>query len=485
MEILHAGKLSKEAQLLLALPPKVLQFGTGVLLRGLPDYYIHLANQRGVFNGRIVVVKSTDKGSTEAYERQQNLYTHWMRGVVDGETRDDHYINASIYAVHNAVQEWEMILKYAEMPSMEVIISNTTEAGIRLQDDQVHAAPPHTFPGKLLSFLYHRYRTFSGDPTRGMVIVPTELITDNGQVLLSVLLELAHQHGFETAFIDWLENANMFCSSLVDRIVPGAVSASEVPALDYQDDLMIMSEPYGLWAIETQDPRVHEVLSFADEQAGVILAPDISRYRERKLRLLNGVHSFSCGIALLAAHATVLFSMRQDWMVTYMTVLMKTEISPLLVKSGISQQESEAFGDQVLDRFRNPFLQHAWINIAAQFSAKMQMRTAFLLRRAAAEMGHLPKAMAVGFAAYILATPLFASAYPNDPAVRFWAQTDLSSIPRDQLYAFLDDEGIWGTEKLSSDTIVSAIESAIKEIQQDGIIAATKAVATQKMASYE
>jgi tagaturonate reductase len=464
MQKLSIDNLTAEAQRLLQLPPKVLQFGTGVLLRGLPDYYIDKANRSGVFNGRIVVVKSTDKGNTDAFDSQNGLYTHWLRGFSNGETVDEVYINTAIYAVHSAAQEWEMILKYAEMPSMELIISNTTEAGIRMQDDQVHAAPPKTFPGKLLSFLFHRYRTFSGDPKRGMVIVPTELITDNGQLLLAVLVELAHQHGFDSAFIDWLENANDFCNSLVDRIVPGSIAPPAVPDPGYEDALMIMSEPYGLWAIESSSDRVRKVLSFASQDPGVVITPNITQFRERKLRLLNGVHTFSCGIALLAKHAFVVDSMQELWMVDYMSQLMKADIAPLLSQVGVKREDAHSFADQVLDRFRNPFLKHPWINIAAQFTPKMNMRNLPLLLESARIHGRIPDTMALGFAAYVLSVPLFATVYPEDPAVVHWQQEGDEFV-----LSLLKDHTIWGQDLSQHAVLVEGIVAAIARIKALGI----------------
>lgn len=474
METLHAGLLEEAGQNLRNLPPKVLQFGTGVLLRGLPDYYIDKANRAGVFNGRIVVVKSTQSGSTDAFEQQDGLYTHWLRGVSNGQTIDEHYVNASVYAVHNATEDWELILKYAEMPSMELVISNTTEAGIRLEEDQVHAAPPRTYPGKLLSFLYHRYHYFSGDPNRGMIIVPTELIPQNGQLLMSVVIELAHQHGFDSGFIDWLENANEFCNSLVDRIVPGAVAPPTVPSLGYEDSLMIMSEPYGLWAIETDSDRARQLLTFSQVDEGVVLTPDIDRYLERKLRLLNGVHTFSCGIALLAKHTFVLESMQAEWMVAYMTQLMQLDIAPLLRDAQISQEEANLFSQQVLDRFRNPFLKHAWKSIAAQFTAKMNMRNAKLMHRSIETTGQLPATMAIGFAAYFLALPQLAAVYPDDAGVRYWNDKGESCLED-----LMQDPNLWGEGLAGNANWITAVSEAVAQIQSKGIVEVVKTASAQ------
>jgi tagaturonate reductase len=174
------------------LPEKVLQFGTGVLLRGLPDYFINKANNQGIFNGRVVIVKSTSSGGTNEFAQQDSLYTHCVRGIQNGQKVEENIINASVSRVLSAKDEWSEILKCAENQEMEVVISNTTEVGITLKpDDNIHDAPPVSFPGKLVAFLYKRFSFFNGDESKGMVIVPTELIPQNGKKLKAIILELA------------------------------------------------------------------------------------------------------------------------------------------------------------------------------------------------------------------------------------------------------------------------------------------------------
>ena len=174
---------------IMQLPEKVLQFGTGVLLRGLPDVYIDLANKQNIFNGRIVVVKSTDSGGADAFAKQDGLYTVLIRGFENGKQVDTNMVNASISRVLSASSEWDAILACAENPQMQLVISNTTEVGISLVEELIQANPPVSFPGKLLAFLYRRHQFFNGAMDAGMVIVPTELISENGHKLKSILLE--------------------------------------------------------------------------------------------------------------------------------------------------------------------------------------------------------------------------------------------------------------------------------------------------------
>ena len=208
------------------LPEKVLQFGTGVLLRGLPDFIIDRANKKNIFNGRIVMVKSTGDDTT-AFDKQDGLYTVCIRGVRQEIEINENHIVSSVSRVLAASAKWNEVLEIAANADMQVIISNTTEIGITLTEDNVHATPPQSFPGKLLSFLYRRFKVFNGDVTKGMVVIPTELLPGNADKLLQILKELLLQNNLEKTFSDWLENANYFCNSLVDRIVPGKLNAVE------------------------------------------------------------------------------------------------------------------------------------------------------------------------------------------------------------------------------------------------------------------
>jgi len=392
---------------LFTLPERVLQFGTGVLLRGLPDYFIDKANKQGIFNGRIVVVKSTANGSSDEFGTQDSMFTQCIKGVQNNEIVDECVVNASISRVLSAASDWNEILKCAANPDMQLVISNTTEVGITLvEDDKITGNPPTSFPGKLLAFLLERYRIFNGSADAGMVIVPTELITDNGTKLKLVTLQLARLNNLDATFIDWLENANDFCNSLVDRIVPGRLPKEQEQAtlnkLGYKDDLMIMSEVYRLWAIETANKRSVEILSFSQADSGVIIAPNINKFRELKLRLLNGTHTFSCGLAYLAGFETVKEAMADKHMSLFVYDLMVHEISPCIESVEINRLETYEFANAVIDRFRNPHIDHRWLSITMNYTGKMKMRNLPLLTEHYNRHAEIPEHMAAGFAAYLL-----------------------------------------------------------------------------------
>ncbi len=400
--------VKKPVENVFSFPEKILQFGTGVLLRGLIDDFVDKANRQGIFNGRIVVVKSTSTGGTDAFATQDGLFTQLIKGIDNGNKVDETIINSSISRVLAASDDWAEILKVAASPDLKIIVSNTTEVGITLlDDDKVTAAPPKSFPGKLLAVLLNRFETFGGSKDNGFVIVPTELVVDNGIKLKAIVKQLAVNNNLSEEFISWIDDANDFCNSLVDRIVPGKPAAAELIAaeekLGYKDDLLIMSECYRLWAIETANEASKEILSFykADEE-GVVIIKDITKFRELKLRLLNGTHTFSTGLAIVAGFTTVKEAMANATFSSFITNISQTEMAPAILNKDITLDDAIAFANKVLDRFRNPFIEHLWISISMQYTSKIKMRNVPILQKYFAANNTPPAYISLGFAAYIL-----------------------------------------------------------------------------------
>lgn len=475
------------AATIFALPEKVLQFGTGVLLRGLPDYFIDKANKQGIFNGRIVVVKSTSQGKTDAFSSQDGLYTQCVRGIENGQRVEEAIINASVSRVLSATEQWNDILACAANPAMQVIISNTTEVGIVLLDnDNIQASPPVSFPGKLLAFLHKRYITFKGSAESGMVIIPTELITENGSKLKNIVLQLAKQNTLDDAFISWLESANDFCNSLVDRIVPGPLAgddkASTESRLGYKDDLMIMSEVYRLWAIETDKQRTKDILSFSQADSGVVIAPGIDKFRELKLRLLNGSHTFTCALAVQMGFATVKQAMEDNHFNAFISNLMMQEIVPAITGKTVSTEEGQQFAAAVLDRYKNPFIEHQWLSISLQYSSKMKMRNVPVLQQYFGKRNTVPHHMALGFAAYLLfmkPAAEKANGFTGDAGGKVYAINDDKAGLLQQLWhtgntnnfvqKVLENTELWGANIDVLPGFRNAVTNYINDIQKNGI----------------
>ena len=480
---------------LLDLPEKVLQFGTGVLLRGLPDFMIDQANRQGVFNGRVVVVKSTDGGDASAFERQNGLYTVCVRGVADGQPVEENVVCASISRVLSAKSQWAEVLKFAASPALQVVISNTTEVGIQLVNEDIHLTPPQSFPGKLLAVLYTRFQAFRGDGSCGLVIVPTELIADNGRKLEAIVLELAHRNDLGSEFIDWLETANCFCNTLVDRIVPGRPDAATYEQLQaelgYRDELLTVAEAYALWAIEG-DERVREVLSFHRAAPGVVIRPDITLFRELKLRLLNGTHTLSFALAHLLGCATVREALENDELARFIHHLMLADLLPG-IPYAVDEKAGQRFGMQVLDRFRNPYLEHRWLAIAVQGTLKMQLRNVPTLLHHYQQQPAVPQYMALGFAAYLLFMRNTASApgvgvgeangvpYAiQDERAGYFAELWARLSPEELTTAVLRNTALWGHDLARLPGFADCVGHYLSQLLAEGAPATLAAFFTKK-----
>ncbi len=479
----HTTAVSPE---LLALPEKVLQFGTGVLLRGLPDFFIDKANKQGLFNGRIVIVKSTSAGDSASFSTQDALYTQCIRGIEDGEKKEENIINASVSRILAASDAWEDVLACAANADMQIVISNTTEVGITLVEEDIHRTPPASFPGKLLAFLLRRYQAFHGERAKGLVILPTELIPDNGKKLKSIVLELAKFNRLDDPFLTWLENSNYFCSTLVDRIVPGKLAPEKhqrmQQELGYTDELMIMSESYSLWAIEAKDPEVKEILSFAPADNGVVIAPDINVFRELKLRLLNGTHTFCSGLAYLSAFRTVKEAMDDTHFTQFMEHLMMKEIIPAITGETLSESDAQEFASKVRDRFRNPHIEHLWLSITMQYTSKMRMRNMPVLKKYYERKSKVPIHMALGFAAYLLfmkcekggdgkfyGNANGTSYLVNDDSAEYfaaaWEGADASSLVK----KVLGNTALWEYDLTLLDGFEEAVTQNLKQLQEGNV----------------
>lgn len=465
------------------LPEKVLQFGTGVLLRGLPDFYIDKANKQNVFNGRVVVVKSTG-GDVDEFAAQDGLYTQCIKGVVDGKNVEENIINASISKVLPAQNNWNEIMQYAESANMKVIISNTTEIGIELKaDDDIYATPPGSFPGKLLAFLYKRFQHFKGSDDCGMVIIPTELIVDNGIKLKEIVLKLAEINNLGREFIGWIHSANDFCNSLVDRIVPGALKKQEQLSFEkkagYTDALTIMSEPCSLWAIESSSEKTKNILSLSTVDETVIITPGINKYRELKLRLLNATHTFSCALAYLSGFNLVYESMREHAICNFIKKLTTEEIAGCIVSESITREEAEGFANNVIDRFCNPFIEHKWLSISMNYTAKMKMRCVPLIVSYYEKTGKIPYYMSAGFTAYILFTrpvEIADGAYygkthekkykidDNNAAMFYtlWKNSPAETVAQ----KILSNESLWGTDLTNVPGFVALVQYFLQQFNR-------------------
>lgn len=464
---IDAVQAEQPDQSLMDLPEKVLQFGTGVLLRGLPDYFIDKANKRGVFNGRIAVVKSTS-GSTAEFDAQDNLYTLCVRGIERGQIIEENVICTAISRVVSAEKDWKTVLEIARSPELKVVISNTTEVGIVLLRESIDQQPPLSFPGKLLAVLLERYTAFEGSADAGLVIVATELIPENGKKLEAIVLELARENGLEQSFMNWMAGHIRFCNSLVDRIVPGKPDPKTLTELEnelgYEDRLLAMAEPYRLWAIEG-DEKVAALLDFGKVDTGVVVAEDIERFRELKVRLLNGTHTLSCGIAVLSGIDTVKNGMKNELLHNYIGGLMQEEIARA-IPYPIELKEALTFAGIVLDRFSNPYIEHLWTSITLQYSMKMKIRIVPVLLKYTELYKEVPPYIAFGFAAFL---HVMKSVQKDDNATYFLDRLNTASSEEEYVEQLLRDTVFWGADLGRLPGFIVAVKSYYGLITEYGI----------------
>ena len=391
----YTGYLLKNA------PERVLQFGEGNFLRAFADYWFDMANEKAGWNGKCVLVQPIAQGLTQRINRQEGLYTLYLRGRQNGEKVDVKRVISSVSRCLNPYekQEYDAMMDVAAGEALEYIVSNTTEAGIvydpscRLED-----CPPASFPAKLTQVLLHRWR--AGRP--GVVVLSCELIDNNGKELLRCVNQYIKQWGLEEGFARWVNGDCTFCSTLVDRIVPGRIrDAAEAARLEdengYRDALFDVGEVFGVWNIEGPE-WLAEKLPFRAAGLNCPVVPDVTPYKKRKVRILNGAHTGFVPGAYLAGYDIVRDCMQDDVILGFMNRMLHEEVIPTLP---LDRQDLEAFAAAVQDRFNNPFINHELMSITLNSTSKWRARNMPSLLEYAQTAGKLPPCLAMSFAAYI------------------------------------------------------------------------------------
>jgi tagaturonate reductase len=472
----------------LDLPERAMQFGTGALLRGLVDFFIDAANARGQFGGRIVMVGSTGSGRDRRLNEQDGLYTLVEQGLVDGAARRDCRVIASVSRALAATSEWDVVLRAAESPALDLIFSNTTEVGIVLDEADAAAGAdsgaervlPRSFPAKLARVLLHRARHFQYDPARAPVVIPCELIEDNGDRLREIVTTLAERWKLEPELMSWLGRV-AFCNTLVDRIVPGAPGPEQARELDemlgYDDAMLTVCEPYRLLAIQG-DAVLRTRLAFADADPGIIVAEDIAPYRERKVRLLNGAHTSFVSLALLAGCTTVREAVEHPVIGAFLRTVLFDEIVP-----SVSVPGAVKFAEEVVTRFANPYLHHALWDITLQGTAKLRVRLVPTIVAYASRTGQAPRALALGFAGFLAfqrgelhekrltsggTVPPDAAGEAVRARWRSAQDADLPSFVRQVCQA----TELWGADLAAVPGFVDTVSEHLIRIRRDGAVAA-------------
>ena len=468
-------------------PEKVLQFGEGNFLRAFVDWMIDKANRDGVYQGSIVLCQPIEKGLKDMINAQDGVYTLAMRGSENGKAVENIEVITSVSRCINPYedQDYDALMDLAKSPDLEVVVSNTTEAGIAYHaGDKLTDRPPVSFPAKVTAFLYERYKAFDGAADKGLLFLPVELIDNNGAELKRIVLQYADEWGLGGGFINWVENANEFTSTLVDRIVTG-YPRDEVnyfeEKLGYQDNIIDTSELFNLWVIEG-DKKWADKLPVHKTDANVIWTDDVKPYKKRKVRILNGAHTSTVLAAYLAGFDIVMDFMKDDTFRTFMNDVIYKEVIPTL---DLPKDELESFAAAVNDRFANPYIKHKLLDISLNSCSKFNARCLPSLLGYVEEKKELPKCLTFSLAAFIkfyqgetkdgayTGTRKDGTTYPirDDAAVLeffsdIWSRLDADGIAQ----AVLSKTDFWSGKDLTEvPGLKDAVAGYLKEMETEDV----------------
>lgn len=382
-------------------PEKVLQFGEGNFLRAFVDWQIDKMNDEAGFNGSVVAIQPRENGKIHRLNEQDCLYTVCLQGIQKGKVIKTHKIINCISRGIDPYKEYDEYLKVGENPELRFVVSNTTEAGIVFDEmDKLEDTCQKSFPGKLAALLYHRFKVFDGDNCKGLMIIPCELIDRNGEKLKEIILKYAEIWGLEKEFINWINNSNTFCCSLVDRIVPGYPkdTIDEITKeLGYEDKLIDVGEIYHSWVIE--GPKsIKEELPIEQAGLNIKIVDDITPYRTSKVRILNGPHTAMMPVAYLYGLETVGESVEHEVIGEYIHKLIYEEIIETI---DLPREELVEFADAIIERFRNPYIKHQLMSISLNSMSKYKTRNLLSLTEYLKRKNKLPEKMVFSLAALI------------------------------------------------------------------------------------
>ena len=461
---------------------KIIQFGEGNFLRAFIEWIIWKTNQKTGFDASVVVVQPIEKGMVEWLNNQDGLYHLNLQGLQNGQSVDSVDLIDVISRGLNPYTDFEEYLKLAEQPQMRFVISNTTEAGIAFDPScKITDAPASSYPGKLTQLLYRRYEYFKGDKSKGLIIFPCELIFENGKHLKECIRKYIDLWKLSEGFRDWFETACGVYSTLVDRIVPGYPrdSAEQLcERVGYKDNLLDKGEIFHLWVIEAPAEVAEE---FPADKAGlnVLFVPSEAPYHERKVTLLNGPHTVLSPVGYLSGLNTVKECCEDPEIGRFVHKVMYEELLPTL---NLPREELVKFADDVMERFRNPYVKHFMTSIMLNSFPKFKTRDLPGLKTYLERKGTLPQGIVLGLAAictyYKGGKRGEDEIIPNDDEKivnllkQLWATGDVAAVAK----GVLADEFIWGEDLNSIPGLTELLTADLALIQKEGMRAAVKSI---------
>ena len=470
-------------------PEKVLQFGEGNFLRAFVNYWFDVSNENVGWNGKCVLVQPIAPGLAKLINEQDGLYTLYLRGRENGEKVDRKRVISSVSRCLNPYEkaDYDAMMDVAVSDELEYIVSNTTEAGIVYDPAcKFDDTPAASFPGKLTQVLYKRWQAGKS----GLVILSCELIDNNGKELLKCVNKYIEQWALDDGFKKYVNDDCLFCSTLVDRIVPGRIrDAEELAKVEaangYHDELIDVGEVFGVWNIEGPE-WLEEKLPFKAAGLNCPVVPDVTPYKKRKVRILNGAHTGFVLGAYLAGFDIVRDCMIDDTVRSFMNKMLHEEVIPTLP---LDKKDLEDFASAVQDRFNNPFVNHELMSISLNSTSKWRARNMPSFLEYIEKTGKLPACLTASFAFYI-------AFFSND----IQALTDAGLVCRrpkgndytcsddrwalefyyehkddsaaDLVHAVMTNERMWGQDLTQVPGFEQAVAACLEKVRAEGALAA-------------
>ena len=459
---------------------RIIQFGEGNFLRAFANWMIHEMNKQANFDAGVVAVQPINQGLIKMLDDQDGLYTLYLNGIKNGKAISEHEIIDCIQRGINPYEHHTDYLAIAENPDLRFMISNTTEAGISYNaDDQLEDAPQSSFPGKLTALLYKRFQIFGGASDKGLILIPCELIDNNGENLKRIILHYADDWKLGAEFVEWINEDNIFCNTLVDRIVPG-YPRDKMDAiteeLGYKDNLVVEGEQFHLWVIEGP-ASVKEEIPAEICGLNVVFTDNQEPYRTRKVRILNGAHTSLVPVGYLYGIDKVRESLEDEVVGKFLKDAIFNEICPTL---DLSKEELEQFSNDVLDRFRNPYLEHALMSISLNATSKYKTRVLpsvlEYIKRKNENPKHLLFSLAALIAFYKGERGEEKYVVKDDQSVldffaTQWAKGDTASVVK----ATLKNTAFWGTDLTQFEGLEETVTNSLESIIMNGMKATLQA----------
>ncbi len=420
----------------------VIQFGEGNFLRGFFNYFLHVMNEKGLYDGKAVVIQPRAGGKCALLNAQECKYNLYLRGIEKGEIKKQHHLVESISRCIDPYKYFDEYISLADNHDLRFVVSNTTEAGIAFDEScSFDDRPCTSFPGKLTQLLYKRYK----NGMKGFVFLPTELIDGNGDALKKCVLQYVDLWKLEEGFIRWINEENTFLNTLVDRIVTGYPN-DETAVLHPEDKYLDTAEIFHLWVIEG---NFENELPLKKAGFNVVWADDAKPYKKIKVRILNGAHTSLVALSLLSGIETVGEAMNDEASYAFLQRAMNDEILPTIGDS----EESRSFAESVFDRFRNPFIQHKWRSIALNSVSKFSVRVLPTLLEYKEQKGEYPKCLTLSLAALIY---FYKNDTPEDN------EAVVEKIKKGSIPEILSDTSLWQADLSELTEIIDNYYEKIK-----------------------